>query len=385
MARGDPEDRLATGQSSGGVNHRESGGEIRRWINELRSLPSRHTVPEGLRAYHTLGALLLTLLGVQAVTGVLLLFYYQPTPERAHQSVSFLMNGVTWGWAVRSLHRWAGEAMVIAVFLHMCRVFFTGSFKRPRRLTWVVGFGLLVGIFGLAFTGYLLPWDQKGYWATTIGTQMAQQVPFIGNFIAALMKGGKQVGAATLTRFFALHAVVLPAVLAGLAAVHLALVYRIGVADPLPKRRGAGAPPGRIPYAHHLRKEVLAGVLVIVVLLLWTAWNPAPHGPPADPVATPENIKPHWPFLAFYQSLKYFPAGDVFPGFAYLQLAVLLQAFPFLLILLVPFLDRSGHRSPLRRKWATGIALGLILLWAALTYLGHYSGGSEPLLGVEVR
>ncbi|MFQ5914935.1 MAG: cytochrome bc complex cytochrome b subunit [Nitrospinota bacterium] len=381
-AQAEPEVGLEAEAKSGAVT---SGGEIRRWLKELRSLPSRHTVPAGLGAYHTLGAVLLTLFGIQVVTGVLLLFYYQPTPERAHESVSFLMSRVTWGWAVRSLHRWSGEAMVIAVFLHMCRVFFTGAFKRPRRVTWFVGFCLLIGIVGLVFTGYLLPWDQRAYWATTIGSQMARQLPLVGEFLADLMKGGSRVGAATLTRFFALHAVVLPALLALLIVIHLGLVYRLGVADPLTRRTEAGSPAGRVPYARHLRKEVLAGLLTVVLLFVWTAWNPAALGQPADPAVTPEDIKPEWPFLAFYQSLKYFPSGHVFPGFSYLQLAVILQAIPFLLILLVPYLDRTGHRNLLRRKSAAGIALGLILLWIALTYLGHYAGGNEPLFGVTVR
>ncbi|MEE9161381.1 MAG: cytochrome b N-terminal domain-containing protein [Candidatus Neomarinimicrobiota bacterium] len=359
-------------------------GEIRRWYTALRSLLSRHTVPQRLRAYHTLGAVLLTIFGLQVVTGVLLLFYYQPTPERAYESVAFLINGVTWGWAVRSLHRWSGEAMVIVVFLHMCRVFFTGAFKRPREVTWVVGFCLLMTIFGLVFTGYLLPWDQKAYWGTTIGAQMAHQVPVFGDVIAGLMKGGKQVGAATLTRFFALHVVVLPAALAVLIMLHVGLVYRLGIADPLPRCKGGSAPPGRMPYAQFLRKEMLAGLLTMATLLVWTAWYPAGLGAAADPAVTPEHIKPDWPFLAFYQSLKYFPSGDLFSGFAYLQLAVLLQGLPFLLILLVPFLDRSVHRRPRRRKWATGIALGIILLWVVLTYLGHYAGGDEPIFGLKV-
>ena len=375
-ARVHPEEPLKSGQTS--------FGEIRSWAGALRALLHRHTVPQGLRAYHTLGAVLLALLGVQVVTGVLLLFYYQPAPERAHESVRLLMNGVTWGWAVRSLHRWAGEAMIIVVFLHMGRVFFTGAFKRPREATWVAGFFLLVTVFGLAFTGYLLPWDQKAFWGTTIGAQMAHQVPVIGDFIAGLMKGGKLVGAATLTRFFALHVVVLPAAMVLLVAVHVALIYRIGVADPLPRRSNAGASSGRTPYVHFMRREILAGILAVALLLLWTAWNPAPLDAPADPVSTPDHVKPEWPFLAFYQSLKYFPTGEVFPGFSYLQLAVILQGLPFLLILLAPFLDRSEDRSPLRRKWATGMALGIILLWAVLTYLGHYAGGPEPIFGIEV-
>ncbi|MDP7385665.1 MAG: cytochrome b N-terminal domain-containing protein, partial [Nitrospinota bacterium] len=156
-ARVHPEGPLKPGQTS--------FGEIRSWAGALRALLHRHTVPQGLRAYHTLGAVLLALLGVQAVTGVLLLFYYQPAPERAHESVRLLMNGVPWGWAVRSLHRWAGEGMIIAAFLHMGRVFFTGAFKRPREATWVAGFFLFVTVFGLAFTGYLLPWDQLAIWA----------------------------------------------------------------------------------------------------------------------------------------------------------------------------------------------------------------------------
>ena len=364
--------------------HRTSLGEIRAWIGELRNLFSRHSVPRGLRAYHTLGAVLLTIFGIQVLTGVLLMFYYQPSPERAHASVNFLMNRVIWGWAVRSLHRWAGEAMIIAVFLHMCRVFFTGAFKRPRESIWLAGFALLVTILGMAFTGYLLPWDQKAYWGTTIGARMVHQTPLLGDFIAGLMKGGRQVGAATLTRFFALHVVVLPAVMLAAIGVHLGLIYRIGVADPLPRRKSPGGPAGRIPYGQFIRKEILAALLTGAVLLFWTAWNPAPLGVPADPAITPEHIKPEWPFLAFYQSLKIFPSGDLLPGFSYLQLALVLQGLPFALILLAPFLDRSEHRQPGRRKAAVGIALILILVWAVFTYLGHYAGGTEPIFGIEV-
>ena len=352
-------------------------------LSPILQAAALHEVPSGLRYYHYFGAVLILLFLVQGFTGVLMLFYYQPTPEAAHRSVRFLMNEVSLGWVVRSLHRWAGDGMVVVAFLHLFRVFLTGAFKAPRELTWMVGSLLLFGVLGLAFTGYLLPWDEKAYWATTVGTRMVREVPLLGPFLEGLLAGGERVGALTLTRFFALHIVVIPFLLLFLMGVHLFLIYRLGIADPLPRR---GNPPaGRVPYfSDFFQGEIAAGLVALALLLLWTAWSPAPLGSPADPNRTPGLIKPDWPFLAFYQMLKYFPSGGLFPGLTFLKLAVLLQMVPFLLLLLLPFLDRSPDRRPGRRKVVCGAGLSLLLAWAILTYLGHYAGGRDPLFGVAI-
>ena len=153
------------------------------------------------------GGIALVLFVLLAATGIMLAVYYQPTPDTAYQSVLNISTHVQFGWWIRSIHRWSAGAMVLLVFLHMLRVFFTGAYKKPRELNWLTGVALLLITTGFGFTGYLLPWDQKAYWATKVGTDIAGSVPLIGHFLLVSLRGGEQISAATLGRFFNLHAV----------------------------------------------------------------------------------------------------------------------------------------------------------------------------------
>lgn len=178
--------------------------------------------------WNTLGSASLFLFVVQAVTGILLTAYYTPSPDHAYDSINYIMNGVTLGWLIRGIHHWGATLMVVVVFIHMLRVFVTASFKYPRELTWLIGVGLFLLTLGMGFTGYLLPWNQRAYWATTVGTQIAGTVPFIGDFILKTLRGGSDLSALTLQRFFSAHIWMLPAALAGLIGVHLYLIIRHG-------------------------------------------------------------------------------------------------------------------------------------------------------------
>jgi quinol-cytochrome oxidoreductase complex cytochrome b subunit len=178
--------------------------------------------------WYTLGSASLFLAIMQAVTGIFLSIYYIPTPEDAYNSIEYIMNGVAFGWLIRGIHHWGATLMVVVVFIHMLRVFVTASFKYPRELTWLIGVGLLLVTLGMGFTGYLLPWDERAYWATTVGTQIAGSVPFIGDFILKALRGGTDLSALTLQRFFSAHIWMLPAALAGLIGVHLYLVIKHG-------------------------------------------------------------------------------------------------------------------------------------------------------------
>ena len=153
------------------------------------------------------------------VSGVFLAMHYNPSPDKAYQSVDYIMNDVPGGWLLRGLHHWGASAMVIAVFLHMLTGFFSGSYKKPRELTWISGVVLLLIVLGLGFTGYLLPWDLKAYWATTVSTNIPKDIPLIGDFVSRLMLGGDSVSGATLTRFYAVHAMLLPALLVAVLGV----------------------------------------------------------------------------------------------------------------------------------------------------------------------
>jgi quinol-cytochrome oxidoreductase complex cytochrome b subunit len=184
---------------------------------------------------YTLGSASLFLAINQIVTGILLTIYYVPTPDHAYDSVQYITTQVTAGWLIRGLHHWGASAMVVVVALHMLRIIFHGAYKFPREVTWFTGVVLLLIVIGFGFTGYLLPWDQKAYWATTVGTQIAGTPPLIGDWILRIVRGGEELTAITLARFFGVHIWVLPTALILLTAFHLYLVIRIGISA-VPKR-----------------------------------------------------------------------------------------------------------------------------------------------------
>ncbi len=178
--------------------------------------------------WNTLGSASLFLFIMQALTGIFLTVYYTPSPDHAYDSVLYIMNEVQFGWLVRGIHHWGASLMVLVVFIHMLRTFVTASYKYPRELTWLIGIGLLLMTLGMGFTGYLLPWHQMAYWATTVGTQIAGSVPFLGDFILKALRGGPDLSALTLQRFYAAHIWILPAVLIALIGVHLFLIMKHG-------------------------------------------------------------------------------------------------------------------------------------------------------------
>lgn len=178
--------------------------------------------------WNTLGSASLFLFVMQGLTGIFLTVYYTPSPDHAYDSIQYIMNNLAFGWLIRGIHHWGASLMVLVVFIHMLRVFTTASFKYPRELTWLVGIGLLLLTVGMGFTGYLLPWHQQAYWATTVGTRIAGSVPFIGNFILKVLRGGPDLSALTLQRFFSAHIWILPGLLAALIGAHLYLIIKHG-------------------------------------------------------------------------------------------------------------------------------------------------------------
>lgn len=181
--------------------------------------------------WFTFGSASLFLFVLQGVTGVFLAVYYVPDPVKAYDSVQFIMNGVAFGWLIRGIHHWGATLMVIFVFVHMLRTFFMGAYKFPREITWLTGVVLLLATLGMGFTGYLLPWNQRAYWATTVGTEIAGTAPLIGDFILRILRGGTDLSAVTLARFFAVHIWFLPAVIIALIGVHMYLIIRLGISS----------------------------------------------------------------------------------------------------------------------------------------------------------
>lgn len=186
--------------------------------------------------FYTLGSASLFLVVVQIVTGILLTVYYVPTPDHAYDSVRYITNEVAAGWFIRGLHHWSASALMVTAVLHMLRVIYYGAYKFPREATWFTGVFLLVIVVGFGFTGYLLPWDQKAYWATIVGTKIAGSPPVIGDTILRIVRGGPDLSAVTLSRFFGVHVWVLPAALLAIVGFHLYMVIRNGISA-VPKNR----------------------------------------------------------------------------------------------------------------------------------------------------
>ena len=199
-------------------------------------------VPRDTSWFHTLGSATLTAFLVQAITGVVLAFYYKPDPESAYESVQFITNDLTLGWLVRGMHKWGASVFIILMFFHMARVFLFGAYKYPRELNWIIGVLLLAMGMLEGFTGYLLPWDQTAYWASVVGINLNGTGPVMGPFLAQFLRGGDEIGPNTITIFYAMHMLLLPGAIAGLILLHLYLVVRLGVSSPPWSDEAAGRP-----------------------------------------------------------------------------------------------------------------------------------------------
>ena len=297
-------------------------------------------VPERtLRFTHTfgLGGMCLALVLLLVATGVLLLFAYEPSASGAYESVASLRYGVPMGQLLRNLHRWGGNCLVVLVFLHLLRVYYTGAYRGPRAANWVVGLLLLALETGENFTGYLLPWDQLAFWAGTIATSMLEYIPAAGPVLQKMVRGGSEMGARTLSIFYILHIVFLPVLLVALLAVHFWLVRKAqGVVLP----RGEGeCDPGRaplVPSSPNLTvREGATALLLFGVLLAFSLVVNAPLEAPANPGLSPNPAKAPWYFMGLQELLIHFH-----PLFAIL----LIPLAAVLLLVRIPYLG-SGQAA----------------------------------------
>ena len=202
-------------------------------VEPMRKILDKPVAMFSTRWMYCLGGITFTLLLIQGVTGIMLAFYYNPTPEAAYASIQFIESEVRFGAAIRAIHHWSANATVVMVVAHMVRVFISGAFKKPRELNWVSGVLLLIMTFGFGLTGYLLPWDQRAYWATTVASEIAGGIPQIGDIILVFLRGGWDVSAVTLSRFYGLHILVIPIGALALLGVHFLMIRRQGIHRPL--------------------------------------------------------------------------------------------------------------------------------------------------------
>ena len=365
---------------------------VLRWIDERidlaglkRALLDRE-VPARLTWWHTLGSATLTVFLLQLVTGIVLAAYYSPSPDHAYDSLQFIGRQVTSGALLHGMHHWGASVMVVLLLAHMIRVFSVGAYKYPREINWLVGVGLFFVVMAFSFTGYLLPWDQKAYWATAVGTNIAGTTPGIGGFLVSLLRGGGELGSATLTRFYSFHVLWLPLFLGGMLFVHLAILVRQGIA-PRPAALEAGAPrrtdaadyPGYYMAAYAdtkkagmrfwpdvIGKDAMVALGVVALIVLLAAAFGAPLEAPADPTDSAYVPRPEWYFLPLYQLLRLVPGS-----FESVVAVGVPTALVFVLVAL-PFFDRGSTRNLLHRPLAAA-ALAAIL------------GGSGLLLGAALR
>jgi ubiquinol-cytochrome c reductase cytochrome b subunit len=362
-----------------------------RWLDErlevspyIRAFLDRVVPNHGW--WHTFGSATLFLLIVQVTTGIALTISYVPAPDHAYQSIAYI-DSTPFGALVRSIHHWAAGVLVVLVALHALRVFAWAAYKYPRELNWIVGALLFIVVLGFAFTGYLLPWDQKAYWATVVGTDVAGQFPIIGGALLELLRGGTQLGASTLVRFYGLHIWVLPAILFLLVGIHLYALVKQGIAAnprltplteaaPGESRRetyqreyAAAKRRGKPFYEQFLLDAIVSlGLFVVIVGLAFAAG--APLEPQADPNASGYVPRPEWYFLSLFQLLWYF-SGPLEPLLISGLFTIAVAVF-----VLVPLLDRNPERHPRRRPIALGLAGIAVVGVVGLTYLGATSAPS---------
>jgi quinol-cytochrome oxidoreductase complex cytochrome b subunit len=345
-------------------------------------------VPTRLSWLYTTGALALFFFALQFFTGCLLLTLYVPEETLAFKSVQTIEYHARLGWLIRQMHSWGASFIIVVLVLHMLKVVWYGSYKRPREFTWFVGM-LLLGVSMLfCFSGYLLPWNQLAFWATRVGLGAVDSFPVIGSTLKELICGGEDVSGATLGRFFALHVVILPLLLLALVGYHLALITWKGIS---PKttvtdeielgNKAALAKGGSEPFfPRQVYRDLIACSLGFALLVTFATWWPWHLGEPADRFGTPDGIKPEWYFLPMYQFLKYFD-DNLYSALPFLRswgvdpafLGVLTINGVALVLFLLPVIDRGKERKITRRPIFAVLAFLLFLGVFGMGFLGYIS------------
>jgi ubiquinol-cytochrome c reductase cytochrome b subunit len=348
--------------------------DLRIGIRKLAHGALDEPISGGARMMYVFGSVVLFLIIVQFITGILLAFYYSPSATDAWGSVAYIEDQVAFGWLVRGLHHHGASAIVIAAGLHLFQTALYGAYKKPREVNWIIGVLLLGLILAFALTGYLLPWDQTGYWATKVATGIAGETPLVGDQVREVAQGGNEYGNLTLTRFFALHVLVLPAITAILVVAHVALFRKHGV-TPKWNRTPDDLRRTTTPFwPDQLFRDMVAMAIAFAALIAYVVWQGGARlDAPADPSSS-FDARPEWYFRALFQMLKYFegPAETI----AALGVPAIVGA----LLLGLPFLDRAPDRDPRKRIVPLAILGALAAFAGALTIVSFREDASDPAL-----
>jgi ubiquinol-cytochrome c reductase cytochrome b subunit len=328
-------------------------------------------VPGGARWRYVWGSTLVFCFMIQVITGCFLWFAYSPSSQTAWESVYFIQYQMWGGWFLRGLHHYTAHAMTVLLVIHLMQVVIDGAYKAPREVNFWSGIILLVLTLALSLTGYLLPWDQKGFWATTVATNIAAITPIIGQDLQKIIVGGNVYGHHTLTRFFALHAGIIPGLIIAFIVAHVYLFRKHGLTPKLPRRRpDAAFWPDQV-----LRDAVACLAVLAVILFLIFRYHGAELGAPADPSEPFAAARPEWYFLFLFELLKYFPGGTEVWG------AIVIPGLLMAVLAAMPFIGnwKLGHRFNVAYLWAMLIGI------AALTGLAIKADRGDPNYALAVE
>jgi ubiquinol-cytochrome c reductase cytochrome b subunit len=332
--------------------------------------------PKNFNVWYYFGSLALVVFVLQIVTGIFLTMHYKPSELAAFDSVEYIMREVEYGWLIRYMHSTGASAFFVVVYLHMARAMMYGSYKSPRELLWLLGMFIYLALMAEAFFGYVLPWGNMSFWGAQVIVNLFGTVPVIGPGLVEWIRGDYGIADSTLNRFFALHVIAIPFILALLIALHLAALHSVGSNNPdgieiKKKKDASGKPLDGIPFHPYYTVKDMVGVGVfltlfaIVVFFVPTfggLFLEKPNFEPANPLSTPDHIAPVWYFTAYYAILRAVPDQ---------QLGALLMFLAVIAFMFLPWLDRAKNKSYRYRGMLSKVALGVFFVtFIVLSYLG---------------
>ena len=351
---------------------------FRGWLNRRTGLDSvlssalDEPIPGGARFAYIFGSGLLFIFLSQIITGVFLALYYVPSADHAHTTVAYITKSVTAGSFLRGLHAYGASAMIVVLLLHLSQTYLYGAYKGRRELLWFSGCVLFVLVLGMAFTGYLLPWDQKAYFATAVGTNAAGEIPLIGESVKSLMRGGTDMGTLTISRFFVAHVFLIPAGIFALVASHLFLFRSVGAAGPVTENPFHPTQKAELFYPRQILMDLALTALLIIGLGCLAFFVPVQLGPPANPADAQFIPRPEWYYLPIFQWLKYWHGAASVIG------VLVIPTILALAVVALPFLDRGIERRPWKRPIATSAYAFLMLALVGLGLRSKYLDQHDP-------
>ncbi len=359
-------------------------GKLFKWLDARTGVDSLlrsaldEPIPGGARLAYVFGSGLLFLFISQVITGVFLALYYVPSADHAHTTIAYITKEVTGGSFIRSIHSYGSSAIVIVLLLHLTQTFLYGSYKGKRELLWLAGCVLFALMLGMSFTGYLLPWDQKAFFATTVGTNILAEVPFVGNALKSLLRGGTEMGTLTLSRFFVLHVFLIPAFIFAFVGAHVYLFRKAGAAGPIQGDAAALKRTTEPFYPRQVFFDIVFTLMIIGGLGLLAHYVPVDLGPRANPADTQYIPRPEWYYIPVFQWLKYWQGSLAVVGI------LVIPTLMAILFVALPFLDRRPERRPWKRPIALTV-YGLIFVGlGALGAVSHRNDLRDPGVAAQL-